>query len=223
MIIAIDGPAGSGKTTVAKLVAKKLGFFYLDTGAIYRSLTLKLLREGIPLTDLSKVVKIARDMKLEFQGERVFLDGKDITEDIRDPNVDRNVSLVAKVAEVRDLLLPLQRRLVEGRNAVVEGRDMGTVVFPKAELKVFLTASVEERAKRRWKELSSKGKKVSFREVLENLKRRDKIDSEREVAPLRKTADAVEIDTTKMSVDEVVGEVVRLALRRIKGSGVFSA
>jgi len=223
LIVAIDGPAGSGKTTVAKLVAQKLGFFYLDTGAIYRSLTLKLLKEGVPLTEASKIREIARSLRLEFKREKVFLEGKDITEDIRDPSVDRSVSLVAKIPEVREVLLPLQRELVKGKNAVVEGRDMGTVVFPNADLKIFLTASEEERAKRRWKELSSKGKDVSFMEVLEDLRRRDKIDSERDVAPLRKSPDAMEIDTTDMSINEVVEEVVRLALRHLKGAGVFSS
>ena len=222
MIVAIDGPGGSGKTTVAKLVAKKLGFFYLDTGAIYRALTLKLMKEGVSLNDPLAVSQAIDRTSIEFRDDRVFLDGEDVTLAIRDPEVDKVVSLVAKIPVVREKLLPLQRELVKGRNSVVEGRDMGTVVFPEAEVKVFLTASLSERASRRWRELLSKGKDASLEDVLNDLKRRDDIDSNRDVAPLKVAPDAVIIDTTYKSVDEVVEEVVQLVLQRYKGSGFLS-
>jgi len=222
LIVAIDGPGGSGKTTVAKLVAKKLGFFYLDTGAIYRALTLKLMKEGVSLNDPLAVSQAIDRTSIEFRDDRVFLDGEDVTLAIRDPEVDRVVSLIAKIPVVREKLLPLQRELVKGRNSVVEGRDMGTVVFPEAEVKVFLTASLSERASRRWRELLSKGKDASLEDVLNDLKRRDDIDSNRDVAPLKVAPDAVIIDTTYKSVDEVVEEVVQLVLQRYKGSGFLS-
>jgi len=222
LIVAIDGPGGSGKTTVAKLVAKKLGFFYLDTGAIYRALTLKLMKEGVSLNDPLAVSQAIDRTSIEFRDDRVFLDGEDVTLAIRDPEVDKVVSLVAKIPVVREKLLPLQRELVKGRNSVVEGRDMGTVVFPEAEVKVFLTASLSERASRRWRELLSKGKDASLEDVLNDLKRRDDIDSNRDVAPLKVAPDAVIIDTTYKSVDEVVEEVVQLVLQRYKGSGFLS-
>lgn len=221
LIVAIDGPAGSGKTTVAKLLAKKLGFFYLDTGAIYRAITLKLIREGIPLEDVDRVLRVLMGITLKIEGDRVFLDGEDVSEVIRSPEVDKKVSLVAKIPQIREALLPLQRRLVMGRDAVVEGRDMGTVVFPEAEVKVFLTASSEERALRRWRELKERGKDLSFEEVLRDLERRDEIDSSRDVAPLRIAEDAVVIDTTSKGIEEVVEEVRRLVLQRYQGSGVL--
>lgn len=222
MIVAIDGPAGSGKTTVAKLVAKRLGFFYLDTGAIYRALTLKLLKRDLHLDDVEKICEILDTLSLEVKDSKLFLDGEDVSEAIRDPEVDKRVSLVAKIPEVRERLLPLQRKLVSGKNAVVEGRDMGTVVFPEAEVKIFLTASLEERARRRWKELAQKGKAFLLEEVLEDLRRRDEIDSGREIAPLKVAPDAVVIDTTFKEIEEVVEEVVNLVLQRYKGFGVLS-
>lgn len=222
MIVAIDGPAGSGKTTVAKLVAKRLGFFYLDTGAIYRALTLKLLKCDLHLDDVEKICEILDTLSLEVKDSKLFLDGEDVSEAIRDPEVDKRVSLVAKIPEVRERLLPLQRKLVSGKNAVVEGRDMGTVVFPEAEVKIFLTASLEERARRRWKELAQKGKAFLLEEVLEDLRRRDEIDSGREIAPLKVAPDAVVIDTTFKEIEEVVEEVVNLVLQRYKGFGVLS-
>ncbi|KUK14004.1 MAG: (d)CMP kinase [Synergistetes bacterium] len=222
MIVAIDGPAGSGKTTIAKLVAKRLGFFYLDTGAIYRAFTLKLIRLGFPIDDLKKICDILDSTSIDIRDGRLFLDGEDVTELIRDPEVDKRVSLVAKIAKVRERLLPFQRRLVSGKNAVVEGRDMGTVVFPKAEVKVFLTASLEERARRRHKELIQRGKNLSFDEVLEDLQKRDEIDSNREVAPLKIASDAIIIDTTGKTIDEVVEEVVSIVLQRYKGDSILS-
>jgi len=222
LIVAIDGPAGSGKTTIAKLVAKRLGFFYLDTGAIYRAFTLKLIRLGFPIDDLKKICDILDSTSIDIRDGRLFLDGEDVTELIRDPEVDKRVSLVAKIAKVRERLLPFQRRLVSGKNAVVEGRDMGTVVFPKAEVKVFLTASLEERARRRHKELIQRGKNLSFDEVLEDLQKRDEIDSNREVAPLKIASDAIIIDTTGKTIDEVVEEVVSIVLQRYKGDSILS-
>ncbi|MCS7232742.1 MAG: (d)CMP kinase [Synergistetes bacterium] len=221
MIVAIDGPAGSGKTTVAKLVARRLGFFYLDTGAIYRALTLKLLRSNLPLDDIEGVCQVLNTMDINIEDDKLFLDGEDVSEAVRDPEVDRKVSLVARIPEVRERLLPLQRDLVKGRDAVVEGRDMGTIVFPEAEVKVFLTASIEERAYRRWKELVQKGKDISFEAVLQDLKRRDDIDSKREIAPLKVAPDAIVIDTTSKSIEDVVEEVVNLVLQYYKSAGIL--
>ncbi|MDP2960881.1 MAG: (d)CMP kinase [candidate division Zixibacteria bacterium] len=213
-IIAIDGPAGSGKSTTAKLVAKKLGFVYLDTGAMYRAITLKALRNRINPQDEKKLSQIARNSKLDLIEEngvnKVILDGADVTEAIREPKVNRIVSEVSVHKEVRTALVAKQKELGKKHNLVTEGRDTTTVVFPGASLKVYLDCNLKERAKRRMLELKDKGINTSIEEQIKELSRRDKIDSERENSPLKKDKEALIVDTTNLSVEEQVEKVTQL-------------
>jgi cytidylate kinase len=218
MIIAIDGPAGSGKSTVAKRVARRLGYRYLDTGAMYRALAFRALASGVSPSDEDKVTAIARRDEVTFAHEpgeplpsRVFIAGEDVTSAIRTPSVDDAVSAVAKLPQVRSAMLEQQRHLGHGSDIVVEGRDIGTVVFPDAAVKVFLTASPLERAKRRAAQQAAAGSHVDAGEVLESIVRRDAADSSREVAPLIAAKDAFELDTTGLTIDEVVERIARLA------------
>ncbi len=218
MIIAIDGPAGSGKSTVAKLVAKRLDFRYLDTGAMYRALAYKALSRGVSVSDENAVAQIAEHAEVTFVHEpgqplpsRVFIGGEDVTAAIRTPEVDDAVSSVAKLPLVREAMLAQQRLLGEGSNIVVEGRDIGTVVFPDAAVKIFLTASPEERARRRTAQQSSHGQVVDAQDVRDSILRRDTADSTRAVAPLIAAADAHEVDTTGLSISQVVERIALLA------------
>lgn len=216
IVIAIDGPAGSGKSTVAKLVAKRLGYLYVDTGAMYRAVALKALRLGADIRDEAKVSQIAQmaDIVLlpQIDGSvRVLLDGEDVTEAIRTPEVSEASSVVSAHPGVRKALTAKQKLMAEQGGVVMEGRDVQTVVAPDAEVKIFLTASLEERARRRWLELRQRGVEVAYEQVLQELKERDERDSTRAIAPLRKAPDAVEIDTTNMTIDEVVDKIVELA------------
>ena len=216
-IIAVDGPAGSGKGTITKAVAEKIGFFRLDTGALYRCVTLEVIRNKIELRDVSKIVEIARNMQVKFivneninELDYVFLNGEDVTKAIRSNEVNNLISKVSVIKELREEMLKIQRNLAENQNTIMEGRDIGTVVFPNANLKIYLNADIEERAKRRYKENMEKGIATTYEEVLEILKTRDKIDMGRAVAPLRKAEDAIEIDSTNMSIEEVVKRIVEL-------------
>lgn len=212
VVIAIDGPAGAGKSTVAKRVADKLGIIYIDTGAMYRALTLKALREDIDLNNEDKLAHLAHrtDIRLEKLGDedRVLLDDEDVSQEVRNQKVSNYVSLVAKVAAVRKQLVNLQRRMARNRGVIMDGRDIGTVVLPDADLKIFLTASVEERARRRYEELQEEDKNIGFDELKREILRRDKLDQEREVAPLKKAKDAIELDSTDLTVKEVVRQVI---------------
>ena len=212
VIVAIDGPAGAGKSSVAQAVADRLGFCRVDTGAIYRAVTLLALERGIPPEDQPVLGELTRTLDLRFEGGRVFLGDRDVTQDIRSRAVTEAVSPVAAVPEVRAGLLELQRRLgrAHPRGAVLEGRDIGTVVFPDAEVKVFLTASDEERARRRHAELAAAGRPDAYDDVLANIRGRDAFDSGRETAPLELAASAVEIDTTDHGFDAVVEMVLAL-------------
>ena len=213
MVVAIDGPAGSGKTTTARRVAARLGFVHIDTGAMYRAATLKALEEGCDLADDAALAEIARNAVIELISDegtpRVRLDGRDVTAEIRTPLVDRNVSRVSEVAAVRDNIVEQQRRMARETDVVMEGRDIGTVVFPNAEVKIYLIASAEERAKRRQKELAARGTDADVSQVLADLEARDKYDSNRAVAPLRPAPDAVQLDTTSLSIEEQSEFVVR--------------
>jgi len=212
MIIAIDGPAGAGKTTVARLLAKKLNIFHLDTGATYRALTFKALKEKIDLDDEDALENLAKSLNFQFdfsQG-KVFLDGEDITDKIRQPVIDKNISKIAEKPRVREVLVELQRRIAQDKDFVVEGRDTTTVVFPNAQFKFFLDADFYVRLERRFKELKEKGLNISFSEVEKDLKRRDKADLERKVGPLRRAEDAIYIDTTDLSLEEVIEKIIKI-------------
>jgi len=219
VIVAIDGPAASGKSTVARALARRLSAHYLDTGAMYRAVALAALRRGIDPSDEASVARLARTVKIEFVHAdaspvptAVLLDGTDVTADIRTPSVDDAVSAVARMPAVREAMVAQQRRIAASAEAIVlEGRDIGTVVFPDAEVKVFLTASSEERARRRHAEMAERGHEVRKEEVRDGLARRDHADSSRAAAPLAPAPDATVIDTTGLSVDEVVEAVARLA------------
>ena len=215
LVIAIDGPAGSGKGTITKCVASKIGFFRLDTGALYRCVTLEVIRKNIELSDVESIVDIARNMKVRFvtnenlnELDYVFLNDEDVTKAIRSNEVNNLISKVAAIRELREEMLSIQRKMAENQNTIMEGRDIGTVVFPNADLKIYLNADIEVRAKRRFDENIQKGIETTYEEVLQILKNRDKIDMEREVSPLKKADDAIEIDSTNLSIEEVAEKIV---------------
>jgi cytidylate kinase len=217
IIIAIDGPAGAGKSTIAKKVAAKLGYAYIDTGAMYRAVTLCFLRSGAPFSE-DVVTKEAETMDLSFAYKdgvnRVYVNGEEVTEAIRTLEVSRNVSKVSAVGGVRKAMVALQRKIGANGGVVMDGRDIGTVVFPHAELKVFLTATVEERAHRRYLEMKEKGEDVDLEDLKKRIAERDHLDETREIAPLRKADDAVFLDSTSLSIDEVTAQIVALAERK---------
>lgn len=227
LTIAIDGPAGSGKSSVARRAAALLGYLYLDSGAMYRALALKALRRNISVDDEVKLEALAKDTHIELRSptseqeragakNRVFLDGAEVTNDIRTAEVAQGASRLAVIAGVREVLVAEQQRAGAGGGVVMEGRDIGTVVFPKAELKIFLEASPEVRAERRWKEHEEKGEHFSLAEVLEEVHERDKRDRERKVSPLVRAADAVLVDNTAMDAEETGRLIVMLAREREK-------
>lgn len=219
MIVAIDGPSGAGKSTVAKAVAKKLGFSCLDTGAMYRAVAWKALQDGVPLNDDAALGRVARENDIEFghvAGDpvpaRVFIGGAEVTQAIRTAEIDRAVSPTSAAPSVREALVEQQRRIGSAGNYVVEGRDIGTCVFPNAEVKVFLTASDEERAHRRVRQNVDRGVGlIDYDEVLADLRRRDEADSSRAASPLRAAEDAVHIDSTAHYIEEVIGQICALA------------
>ena len=207
MIIAIDGPAGSGKSTIAKLVALELGFEYLDTGAMYRMVTLRLVNKKISLEDIRSIEKELKNMKIDILNNRFFLNNVDVTDEIRTPIVSENVSKVAKIKEIRYKMVELQREISKSKNTILDGRDIGTVVFPNAEIKIYLIADEVERAKRRYSELKNNSE-ISFEDVLKNIVERDRIDSTRVESPLKKAEDAIEIDTTGNTIEEVKEKIL---------------
>jgi len=215
--IAIDGPAGAGKSTVAKKLAKLLNYTYIDTGAMYRAITYKAIQEKVNLIEENKIADIAQSADIILEGEKIFLDGKDISEEIRKPGVSEKVSLVSKIPKVREILVQKQRKIAEGKNVVMDGRDIGTVVLPDAQFKFFLTASLEERAKRRYRELKTKNVNVSYYEVLKEIENRDTIDSQRDTSPLKIAEDSIVIDTTYLSEEEVVEKLYNIIKEGLKG------
>lgn len=219
LIVAIDGPAGSGKSTVTHLLARRLGYVHIDTGALYRAVALRASEEKVSTDDSEALGRLARACKLEFQWlnddrNHVFLDGRNVSSLIRTPEISMAASKISAFQEVREALLGLQQEMGRQGGVVLEGRDIGTVVFPNAHVKFFLTASVESRAKRRAVELEEKGVYLDFAEVKRQVAERDKGDTERKVAPLRKASDAIEIDTTEMTVDQVVNTLATIVLER---------
>jgi CMP/dCMP kinase len=212
LIIAIDGPSGAGKSTLAKRLAKDLGFIYLDTGAMYRALALKVLRQGIDLADDARLTELIRATEIDLQERNgklaVLLDGADVAAEIRTPEVSQMASKVSAVRIVRARMLELQREMGRRGSVVAEGRDIGTVIFPGAEVKIFLDASVAERARRRWEELKASGRSVDLNETQREIEERDRRDSERDVAPLRKAEDALMIDSSRAGADEVAAVVL---------------
>jgi len=219
MVVAIDGPAGAGKSTVARLLAKRLGLRYLDTGAMYRCVALRLREEGGGAGDREQAEGVARAVRIEFQAgepQRVFCDGRDVTEAIRLPEIGDLASAVSAIPGVRRALVERQREIVGAGGIVLEGRDAGTVIAPNAELKVFLTASDEERARRRCRELEQRGIPADFQDVLARLRERDLQDQTREDSPLRMAEDAVLLETDGMGIEEVVDRLARLAEERAR-------
>lgn len=208
-VIAIDGPSASGKGTVAALVAKALGFHYLDSGAIYRALAYAALRRGVPLDDEAALTRLANSLDLRFEAGEVYLDGIAVGDAIRSEEAGRAASRIATLPGLRTALLALQRGFRRTPGLVTDGRDMGSVVFPDAQVKVFLIASVEERAKRRYKQLIEKGLDANLAQILQDLRERDARDTARTAAPLQRTADAKLLDTTGMTIDEAVQTVLR--------------
>lgn len=202
--IAVDGPSGAGKSTIAKAIAKKLNIDYIDTGAMYRAVGYKMLREGVALDDLEGLQKMLDDTVIDFSEGNIYLDGEIVNDYIRTPEISKQASDCSAIGMVRKKLVDLQQKMGEAKSVIMDGRDIGTVVFPDAEYKFFITASAEERAKRRYEELIEKGQDVTFEQVLTDLNTRDHNDSTREITPLRKADDAIEVDTTKMNIYEVV-------------------
>ena len=210
MIIAIDGPAGSGKSTIAKLVALELGFEYLDTGAMYRMVTLRLVNKKISLEDIRSIEKELKNMKIDILNNRFFLNNVDVTDEIRTPIVSENVSKVAKIKEIRYKMVELQREISKSKNTILDGRDIGTVVLPHADLKIYQIASVETRAKRRYLENKERGLEADLETIKKEIEQRDYQDMHRAISPLKKADDAIELDTSNMTLEEVVDQVLTL-------------
>ena len=220
LVIAIDGPAGSGKSTTARLVAKALGYLHVDTGAMYRAVTLKFLRNGVRPDDAAAVTALLQKTRVELKktGEtlQVLLDGEDVSKEIRTPEVSRATSAVSSLRQVREVMVREQRALGTDGGIVLEGRDIGTVVFPDADLKIFLVAGLEERARRRMEELRAQGVQADLPSILTDMRERDRLDSTRTESPLRRAADAAEVDTTGLTIEAQVERIVGLA-RKVEG------
>lgn len=208
LVIAVDGPAGAGKSTIAKIVADKMNINYIDTGAMYRAITYKVLQSGIDINNENEVIEIAKKSDIDFKDNNIYLDGKILKEEIRTLEVSHNVSNVAQIKDVRHLMVDVQRDIGNKSSVILDGRDIGSYVFPNADYKFFLVASSKERGERRYKELIKKGYNTTLEEVINDVIRRDEIDSNREFAPLVKANDAIEIDTTGKSIDKVVESVI---------------
>ena len=218
-VVAIDGPAGTGKGTIAKLVSEKFGFLNVDTGAMFRCVTLAMLQQNISLEEEEKIQALLKNIEIDLKEENgelvVFLNGENVTNQIRTAEVNAFISGVSSLKIVRSKLLDLQRKLAVGKNVVMEGRDIGTTVFPNANVKIYLDASSEERARRRVRQNEEKGIHMSYEEVLESVKKRDQLDSTRELSPLKKAEDAIYIDGTNMNVEECADVVYEIIEERM--------
>lgn len=204
LIVAIDGPAGSGKSTIAKLLAKKYDLTYIDTGAMYRMITLYLLENNIDINNLKEVERVLNTVNLDMQGDKFYLDNVDVSTKIREKRINDNVSKVASIKIVRSNLVDLQRKISNNKDVILDGRDVGTVIFPNAQVKIFLIASPEERARRRYNEFLEKKTKITYDEVLKSIKERDHIDSTRDESPFVKADDAIELDSTNLTIEDVI-------------------
>ena len=218
--IAIDGPAGAGKSTMARTLAKELGYYYVDTGAIYRTVAYFMDLLGIAPKDVDGVTRYIDELTVEIEydedgQQHMIMNGMDVTGDIRTPDISQKASLISAHAVVRDMLLDMQRDVAKKHNVIMDGRDIGTVVLPRANVKIFLTASAEVRAQRRHLELQAKGSKDSFEKVLAEIKQRDHQDSTREIAPLKQAKDAVLVDTSNMDIDAVIAEIRRIVTEKV--------
>ena len=219
--IAIDGPAGAGKSTIARRLAAELGYYYVDTGAIYRTVAYFLDLLGISPKDADGVSRYIDELTVEIEydeegKQHMLMNGMDVTDEIRTPDISQKASLVSAHAVVRDMLLDMQRDVAKKHNVIMDGRDIGTVVLPRATVKIFLTASAEIRAQRRCDELLAKGQKASFQQVLKDIQQRDYQDTHREIAPLKQAHDAVLVDTSNLNVDEAVAEIQRIVQEKLK-------
>lgn len=214
MIIAIDGPAGAGKSTIAKLIAKQLNLVYIDTGAMYRAVGLKAKRNNIACSEQEKIEEMLKNTEVELKNEdgatAVYLDGENVSEEIRLPEISRMASDISAVPVVRYAMVEMQRAMAKKTDTILDGRDIGTFVLPNADVKIFLTASVDERAERRYKELIARGENVKKEEVRSDIEKRDYNDSHRALAPLKKADDATEVDTTGMTIDEVCEKIISI-------------
>jgi cytidylate kinase len=213
MIIAIDGPAGSGKSTIAKLVAKRLNYRYIDTGAMYRAVAWTAQKKGLSLTDETAMTELARSLKIEFvpgaDGQSVLVDGENATAHLKNETVGKGAATVAAQKSVREVLVARQRQIGETGNVVLDGRDIGTVVFPQANKKFFFVADAEERGRRRYEELKSKNPDLDLKIIIEEIRQRDHEDCNRKISPLVRAEDALEVDTTRLSIEEVTDHVLK--------------
>lgn len=213
-VVAIDGPAGSGKGTVTKIIAERKNLVSIDTGAMYRCVALDCLNNNINYNDLDGIKRILEKIDIELKSEngiqKVYLNGKDVSAEIREPKVDNIVAKFAAIKEVRDKVTPMQRKMGETQNIIMEGRDIGTVVFPNADVKIFLDCSLEERARRRYIQDIEKGISTTYEEVLESIKERHKLETQREIAPFIKAEDAEVVDSTNLTIEEVVEEIIKI-------------
>jgi cytidylate kinase len=218
MVVAVDGPAGSGKGTITKAVAERLGLVYIDTGALYRCITLYMIRNNINLNDIDKIQEMLKNVGIELKKEdnldKVYLNGEDVSLKIREKAVNELVSQVSHVIEIRENITDLSRKIAKGKNVIMEGRDIGTNVFPNAQIKIYLDATPEERAHRRMKQNEEKGIDIPYKDILENIKFRDNNDKTSKVAPLKQAEDSIYIDSTNMTIDEVTEKIINIIKER---------
>ena len=214
LVIAIDGPAGAGKSTIAKIIANKFNLMYINTGFMYRAVTLKALRNNISASNIDEICTLIQNTDIYFEGDDLILDGENVSHYLTMPNISKNVSSFASISEIRKKLVKEMQKMAEKYDVIMDGRDIGTVVLKNAKYKFFLTATPEERATRRYDELLKKGLQVSYDEILEDIKKRDYLDTNRDVDPLKKAKDAIEIDTTGLGIEDVANKISQYIERR---------